>query len=70
MSLYNEIKDMSIKEMARNRVQYKSKFICRSEADRCDYYDYWYETSDGKIFSDNLRSKESAIKHEIEILSR
>jgi len=70
MSLYDEIMNMSIEEMARNRVQYKSKLICKSNADRCIYYDYWYETSDGKIFSDNLRSKEAAIEHEIEILSK
>lgn len=66
MNLFEKIKSMTIEEMAESRVKLNSKHVGRSNADNWDFYDYWYETSDGKTFSENDRK--SALKHEVELL--
>lgn len=66
MTLFEKIKNMTIEEMARERIQNKSKLCYRSNADDYDYYDYWIETTDGKHFT----FIEDAVKHEIELLSQ
>ena len=70
MTLYDRIKKMTLEQMAEDRVSSRSKITCHSNADNWDYYDYWYETSDGKHFTASTIGKSEAIKHEIEILSR
>lgn len=69
MTKFEAIKNMTIEEMARERIRSMSRLVCRSNADNMDFYDYWYETSDKKRFSYTSSGEKEAIAHEIEILN-
>lgn len=66
MTLYEKLKNQSIEEMAKYRVECSYKKVCLNFA--ADAWGGEYTTSDGQKFWWN--KKEEAIKHEIELLSK